>query len=315
MRRRSIGIGLAGASLMLASACGLGGAPAAEGKVAVGNCQVDAGIVGPGKLTGEIKGEITFQTTNLKKDFADYFQPVIDAFQAKHPGTKINWIDNPGAADFTEKLVAQANACQLPDVVNLNITTVNALARAKFLLNFDTKAPDAGGQFVPSIWNSITLSGVEGHTALPWYWSPAVLTYNTDLMTKAGLDPNKPPKTVMEMLDMAGQVAAKSGGNYTAFLANPRFRVTQEWLAMGAKVISDDNKKFVFADDAKVQKWLAKYKELYQAGAMPKDSLATDDTDPSARFSEGKLVFGSYNASFLRYIRDNAPSVYPNTTV
>ncbi|MFI1188309.1 extracellular solute-binding protein [Streptomyces californicus] len=298
---------------VMTAACGLSD-NSASGAAKVGNCEVDERTVGDAPLKGEVKGKITFQTTNLKKDFSGYFQPVIDAFEKQHPGTEIEWIDDPGDAEFTQKLVAKANACRLPDVVNINIETAMALTRSDFLLNFDKKVPDAGASFIPSIWKSVEIPGSEGHTVLPWYWAPEVLTYNTELAKKAGLDPAGPPTSVLDWLDQAAQVARKSGGKYHAMLANPRTVTLSHWNAMGAKALSSDGKSFVFADDPQVKQWLTKWKELYQSGAVPKDTLSSDE-DPSIRFSEGKLVWGSPNPSFLRNVQQNSPKLYPKTDV
>ncbi|WP_432164707.1 extracellular solute-binding protein [Streptomyces sp. bgisy031] len=318
MRKRLTWAGIAVAALLTTtSACGMsgsGGAKSDSGGSMVGNCKVGKEVAGDGELSGKPKGEIVFQTTNLKKDFAGYFQPVIDAFEKQNPGTKIKWIDDPGSADFTQQLVAKANACRLPDVLNLNIETAVALTKANFLLDFDKKVPDAGKPFIPSIWNSVKIPGADGHTILPWYWSPGVLTYNTELAAKAGIDPANPPKSVLEWLDQAGQVAEKSDGKYFAMLANPRFVTVDQWNALGVKALTPDGKRFAFSSDPLAKQWLTKWKELYQSGAMPKDSLASEE-DPSVRFTEGKLVWGSPNPSFLRNVQQNSPKLYPKTDV
>ncbi|MET9776956.1 extracellular solute-binding protein [Streptomyces sp. NPDC006367] len=317
MLQRITRTGIAVAALLATTAaCGLSGSSddSASGSEKVGNCAVDERTVGDAPLKGQVKGKITFQTTNLKKDFAGYFEPVIDAFEKQHPGTEIEWLDDPGAEDFTQKLVAKANACGLPDVVNVNIETAMALTRARFLLDFDRKVPGIGASFVPSIWESVEIPGAGGHTVLPWYWAPDVLTYNTELAEKAGLDPDDPPATVLEWLDQAAQVGKRSGGKYHAMLANPRALTIPHWNAMGVEAVADDGKSFVFADDPRVKQWLTKLKELYRSGAMPKDTLASDE-DPSIRFSEGKLVWGSPNPSFLRNVQQNSPKLYPKTDV
>ncbi|MFE3450479.1 extracellular solute-binding protein [Nonomuraea sp. NPDC059194] len=300
------------------TACGLGGGgvSSADGDGAtVGNCQVAKGNVGPGPLTGEVKGEITFQTTSLKNDFAQVFDPIIADFQKRHPGVTVKWVDDPGDSEFTPRLLANAAACTLPDVVNLNESTAIALTKAGYLLDLDAKAPEAGKQFLPNMWARTTFAGSASHTAMPWYGGFNVLVFNTELMKAAGLDPADPPKDVFGLFDAAEKIAKASGGKYHATVATPMHRLKTDWQAIGVKFFGPDGKTFGFAGDPQAIAWVTRMAELYQAGALPKDTLASEPTELSNRFAAGKLVFGDRNASFLRSVKDNAPSLYPKVGV
>ncbi|MEV0618309.1 extracellular solute-binding protein [Nonomuraea sp. NPDC050404] len=298
------------------TACGLsgGGAPAGGDTAMAGSCQVAKENVGPGPLKGEVKGEITFQTTSLKNEFGDVFEPIITEFQRRHPGVKVNWVDDPGDSEFTPRLLANAAACTMPDVVNLNEPTGIALARAGYLLDLDVKVPDAGKQFLPAMWSRTTFGGTS-HMAMPWYGGFNVLAVNTDLMKSAGLDPADPPQDVFELFDAAEQVAKVSGGKYHATVANPTERLKTDWQALGVKFFGPDGKTLAFAADPIALKWVTRMTELYRAGALPKDTLSAEPTELSNRFAAGKLVFGDRNASFLRYVKDNAPTLYPKLGV
>jgi multiple sugar transport system substrate-binding protein len=302
---------------LTAAGCGLSGGGSDGGDATAGGCKVDKGNVGSGKLSGDVKGKITFQTTNLKKDFGKYFNGVIDAFEQAHPGTKVNWIDDPGDATFTQRLVADAQGCTLPDVVNINVNTAVALTKNGYLLNLDNKAPDAGKPFTPAMWKSSMYADGDGrkvHSVLPWYSGGIVQTFNTDLMKKAGLDPAKPPTTVLGLFDDAEKIAKASDGEYYAFLANPQLRIPADWQQMGIKVLSEDGKKFTFADDPKTARWVEAMTKLYKAGGMPRDSLSSTQ-DPANVYGQGKLVYGPTNPNFLRFIQQNNPSVYKKTGV
>ncbi|MGC9543418.1 extracellular solute-binding protein [Streptomyces sp. UG1] len=301
---------------LTAAGCGLSGG-SDDGDATAGGCKVDKANVGSGALSGDVKGDITFQTTNLKKDFGDYFNGVIAAFEKEHPDTKVKWIDDPGDATFTQRLVADAQGCTLPDVVNINVNTAIALTKTGYLLNLDKKAPDAGKPFTESMWKSSTYAEADGtqvHSVLPWYSGGIVQTFNTDLMTKAGLDPAKPPTTVLGLFEDAEKVAKASDGKYFAFLANPQHRIPADWQQMDIKVLSEDGRKFTFADDPKTVQWVEAMTRLYKAGAMPKDSLSSTQ-DPANVYGQGKLVYGPTNPNFLRFIQQNNPTVYKKTGV
>lgn len=103
---------LAAGALMSTAACGLGGSGAGDAKEA--------------ERTGKVAGGITFRTLQLKPTFTGYVQAVIDAFEKKYPEVKVNWEDVPGDG-YNEKLVADAQAGALPDVVNLSTDSFQLL--------------------------------------------------------------------------------------------------------------------------------------------------------------------------------------------
>ncbi|MGP4005077.1 extracellular solute-binding protein [Streptomyces sp. 4N124] len=304
------------ALMLTAAGCGLSGG-SDGGDATAGGCKVDKGNVGSGKLSGEIDGDITFQTTNLKKDFGDFFNGVIKAFEKANAGTKVKWIDDPGDNTFTSRTVADAQACTLADVINVNAPTATALTKAGYLLDVGAKDPDASKPFVPSFWESSTFKDATGkaiHTTLPWYTGGVLLTYNTDLLKKAGIDPAKPPTTMFGLFADYEKIAKAAGGKFYATMANPIWRIPADFDQMGIKVLSTDGKSAVFADDPRTVQWVEWMAKLYKEGAMPKDSLSSSN-DPSTLYSQGKVAYGSTNPSFVRFVKDNSPSVYAKTAV
>ncbi|MFJ1967359.1 extracellular solute-binding protein [Streptomyces sp. NPDC087903] len=301
---------------LTAAGCGLSGG-SDSGDATAGGCKVDKGNVGSGQLTGDVKGKITFQTTSLKKDFGGFFNGVIKAFEKAHPGASVNWIDDPGDNTFTQRTVADAQACTLPDVINLNAPTGTALTKAGYLLNLDTKDPDAGKPFVPAFWKSSTMkdaSGTSVHTVLPWYTGGVLLTYNTDMLTKAGIDPAKPPTTMFGLFADYEKIAKTAKGKYYATMANPIWRIPADWDQMNIRMLSSDGRSATFADDPRTTQWVAWMAKLYKEGAMPKDSLSSSN-DPSTLYSQGQVAYGSTNPSFVRFVQQNSPSVYAKTGV
>ncbi|MBK3645796.1 MULTISPECIES: extracellular solute-binding protein [Streptomyces] len=304
-------------ALTLTSAgCGLSGG-SSGGDATAGGCKVDKANVGSGKLTGEVKGRITFQTTNLKKDFGTFFNGVIKSFEKAHPGAEVKWIDDPGDNTFTQRTVADAQACTLPDVINVNAPTATALTKAGYLLDLGAKDPDVAKPFVPSFWKSATFENASGkaiHTTLPWYTGGVLLTYNKDLLTRAGVDPAKPPTTLFGLFADYEKIAKAAKGKYFATMANPIWRIPADFDQMNIKTLSADGRSAVFANDPRTVQWVAWMAKLYKEGAMPKDSLSSSN-DPSTLYSQGKVAYGSTNPSFVRFVKQNSPSVYAKTGV
>ncbi|MFD7256122.1 ABC transporter substrate-binding protein [Streptomyces sp. NPDC059874] len=284
--------------LFSTAACGVGGG---------------AGDVKEAEKTGRVAGEITFRTLQLKPVFTGYVQGVIAAFEQKHPDVKIKWEDVPGDG-YNEKLVADAQAGALPDVVNLSTDSFQLLADRGMLADIAKLDGEIAEEYVPGAWEQFKLPGKgDGVYAYPWYVTPEILTYNQELFEKAGLDPAKPPTSVEQFFDYAERIAARSGGRYSAFMADPKGRLPGDWQKMGIPILSEKQDRFTFDTDTAVG-WVERMKDLYAKGAMPKESLLKSD-DVNQLYGGGKLVFGPGSPGFVKDIKQNAPQVYAHTRV
>ncbi|MFJ3725531.1 ABC transporter substrate-binding protein [Streptomyces sp. NPDC090045] len=285
-------------ALLSTAACGLSGG---------------AGDAKEAEKTGKVAGEITFRTLQLKPTFTAYVQGVIDAFQQKYPEVKVKWEDVPGDG-YNEKLVADAQAGALPDVVNLSTDSFQLLADRGMLADVAKLDGAAAKEYVPGAWEQFKLPGKgDSVYAYPWYVTPEILTYNRELFEKAGLDPAKPPTGVEQFFDYAEKIAATSGGQYSAFMADPKGRLPGDWQKMGVPILSEKQDRFTFGTDQAVA-WVERMKDLYAKGAMPKESLLKSD-DINQLYGGGKLVFGPGSPGFVKDIRQNAPQVYAKTQV
>ncbi|MFE5494346.1 ABC transporter substrate-binding protein [Streptomyces virginiae] len=290
---------LAAGALMSTAACGLGGAGAGDAK--------EAG------RTGRVAGGITFRTLQLKPAFTGYVQAVIDAFEKKYPEVKVRWEDVPGDG-YNEKLVADAQAGALPDVVNLSTDSFQLLGDRGLLADVAKLDGDSAGQYVPGAWEQFKLPGKgDSVYAYPWYVTPEILTYNRELFERSGLDPAVPPTSVEQFFDYAEQIAARSGGRYSAFMADPKGRLPGDWQKMGVPLLSPAKDRFTFDTDKAVE-WVERMKDLYAKGAMPKESLLKSD-DINQLYGGGKLVFGPGSPGFVKDVKRNAPQVYAKTQI
>ncbi|GAA2623465.1 MULTISPECIES: ABC transporter substrate-binding protein [Streptomyces] len=289
---------LATGTLMSSAACGLsgGGADAKEAQ-----------------RTGRVAGEITFRTLQLKPTFTAYVQGVIDAFEKRYPDVEVKWEDVPGDG-YNEKLVADAQAGALPDVVNLSTDSFQLLGDRGMLADVAGLDGGAAKEYVPGAWEQFKLPGKgDSVYAYPWYVTPEILTYNRELFEKAGLDPAAPPTGVEQFFDYAERIAASSGGRYSAFMADPKGRLPGDWQKMGIPILSEKRDRFTFDTD-KAVRWVERMKDLYAKGAMPKESLLKSD-DINQLYGGGKIVFGPGSPGFVKDIKQNAPQIYAKTQV
>lgn len=199
--------------------------------------------------TSKVEDEITFQTQSLQTDFADFFQAKIKEFEEANPGTTIKWTDQGGGTDFDQAITSQATNCKMADVVNVASSSILALSKANLLMDFDVKAPQIGDKFVETIWNSTNLGAQDHHTALPWYFGPYITTYNKDVFHRSGLDSEKAPSTMDDLLDAAAKVGAAGNGDYGIY-GSPDWYLVAQLHGMGVQLLNNDHTEFDFADNA-----------------------------------------------------------------
>lgn len=261
-----------------------------------------------GSASDKIAGEITFQTWSLKNDkFTPYFEQLISNFEKKYPDVKVKWMDQPGDG-YEDKLLQQANANELPDVVNVPPEYAYQLAKAGQLR--DLKAADAGtlSQYVEGGIKAYEYTGVEGDFAYPWYLGVAFNYWNTAALKKGGV-------TTIPTTEEEYQADAATAAEHGVALLN-RVPDVGFLAARGVKVWDEKTQKFTFNSPEAV-KIVEQYAKLYQKGAMPPEIVSAVDNGMPANeaFYKGSMAAIQSTPSFATDVVTNAPSVASSVTV
>ncbi|MFJ4578340.1 ABC transporter substrate-binding protein [Streptomyces echinatus] len=289
MSRRALAAAVVALVLPL-SACGSGG---------------DDG--GTTDASGKVEGDITFQTWNLRANFKSYFEDLIAGFEHKYPGTHVKWVDQP-AEGYADKLGADAAGGTLPDVVNVSPDLVAPLARAGLVLDLDKAAAKYRPEYLDGAWSSHRVPGMNGTYAFPWYLNTGPLFYNKALFTKAGLDPDQPPRTYDELFADALRMAEKSDGK-VATLAN--VPTIEDFGRYGVPLMNEQGTGFAFNDPKGVE-LLTKYKALYDAKALDPQALTATGESSGKKFLTGAVAMNPGSALDLGNFKKNAPGLYRN---
>lgn len=226
------------------------------------------------------KKEISFQTWNLKNDkYTPYFEALIKAYEKDHPDVTVKWLDAPSDG-YEDKLSSQAAAGELPDIVDGGNSILYGLAKAGALLDVSKQAPDAEKDYYEGAWKSVTMqgNGVEkGAYGLPWYVNDGPTYWNTELMQKCGLDPNKIPTTWDEYF-AAGDTIVQNCKD--VYLGTTMGYNAEDLMTAGVKsFMSEDHSKYTFNDEAGV-KQISRFVELYKKGGIPPEALDSSWSRP-----------------------------------
>lgn len=259
----------------------------------------------------ELSGEITYQTWALKGDkFTPYFEKLTADFMAEHPGVTINWVDQPPEG-YEEKLLQQVNSNDLPDVINISGTGQALLfAEQGFLMNLDEAAPGLLDAYIQGPADQCTFDG--GRYCLPWYQGTDLTYWNMAELEKAGVtDASTLPTTNDELLDFAIKVAQDSDGAVKVLPEAPRLGTLSN---AGIPLANEDETEWIFNTPEAVA-LLNKYKEAYDAGALPPEALAGDWQGHQAMFKQGKVAYAPGPVGFAGELQADAPTLVENVQV
>ncbi|MGK4579434.1 ABC transporter substrate-binding protein [Kitasatospora sp. HPMI-4] len=295
MRKYWARLAVAAVVAMTSVGCGLGGGPSPSG-----------GDGASAAATGEIKGKVTLQTWALKPKFTGYMQGVIDSFQHKYPGVQVTWLDQP-ADGYADKVLSQAAGGSLPDVVNLPPDFALPLVRQGLLLDIAAADPGLAHDYVAGGINAYRFAGRPGTYGYPWYLNTDVDYWNTDLLAKYGLDPQKLPTNLDELIAQAKVFKEKSGGQ--AYLMSRKPGLGDLFNA-GVRIMAEDGKSFTF-NTPEAAALLDRYREAYRQGLLPKDVLTDKYAGNAKLFSSGTAAWTTGGANYITSLATDNPTLAP----
>jgi multiple sugar transport system substrate-binding protein len=299
MRSSRIGIvavfGLA-SSLALLSGCGVGGGSGG------GDAQRTV------SSTAALTGSITFQTWSLKNaTFTPYFTGLIKAFEQLHPGTTINWIDQPGS-NYPDKVTSQVTSGSLPDVINLPPDIAHTVAKTGDLLDLTKNDSTIAQTYVSSglaaYQYADTGTGNDGF-AFPWYLGTDVNYWNKTMMAKDGLSTTNLPTTLTGLIADAKIMHDKSDGKDYLMSRAPGL---MDFANAGAPLLNPAGTAFAFNTSA-AAKVLGQYTAAYKAGYLPPGVLTANYEGNSTLFQEQEVAWTTGGGNYIESTQQTEPGL------
>lgn len=247
---------------------------------------------------------LEFWTLSLQPTFTNYVNGIIKDFEAQYDGIKVKWVDLPYDA-MQQKLVAQIAGSKAPDVVNVWTTLLLGMAGKNALVDLRKEAtPEQLAIYQENISKSNEVG--DALYGFPWYVTPPISTYNTELLKKAGL--NHPPKDYNEMFEMAKTVKDKTG----AYLYFPN-EMCQVLYSNGIQLLTPDKKAAAFNTPEAV-KLLTTLQNGVKDGWMPRTDWNNWD-NMIKLYAQDKLALISLGSQTVTRIQNEAPGSVDKTTV
>ena len=254
--------------------------------------------------------QLEFVTTSLQP-FADFFNPLVERYQRSNSGTSLKWTDLPQNA-IQQKVLAGVAAGNPPDAVQMNSTQILELSQQGALLPLNDLLPaNVLDDYQKAAIGAFTFEGkIYG---LPDYASSRIVAYNTDILKKAGLNPDNLPKTIPGVIEWAKTIKDKASVyGFAPLIANVDFQKT--FQEAGLPIFSADRKRAVFNGPEHVA-LLQQYIDLRKKDYFPEDVMRRGFTAAYELYSAGKLGILFVGPQFMPRLEKDNNAVWKVTKV
>ncbi|MFN4190492.1 MAG: extracellular solute-binding protein, partial [Pseudothermotoga sp.] len=209
---------------------------------------------------------------------------VLVGFSKEFPDVEVEVVQLSWSTGF-DKIVTAIAAGAAPDVVELGNTWVASFASQGVLREVQPEDLAKYRNF-PGMNSAEYMGKYYGY---PWLLGTRAMFYNVDLLMKAGLDPDDPPKTWSELLNAVKKISALPGVYGIGLPAGEVYSPWQEWFLLalwgnGGDVLSKDLKTAVLASDQN-RETARFYQELSRY------ALKSKQKDLGEAFGEGRVGF------------------------
>ncbi|AWB46746.1 ABC transporter substrate-binding protein [Paenibacillus sp. CAA11] len=229
-------------------------------------------------------------------------------FMEEHPDIVVKPVYTGSYADTAVKTQAGVQAKTPPDVAVLQSTELFSLLDMDAILPLDDFIAKEGGDSYLSDFYPAFLSNSQtgGKTySIPFQRSTIVLYYNKEMFKKAGLDPERGPKSWDEMREYAKKLTKDGVWGLEIPVTGFAYWMLQTFsLQNGTNLMTEDGKKVMF-DNPQVKEGLEYWSNLaLKDKVMPEG--ATDWGTVPSDFLEGKTAMMYHTTGNLSNVKANA---------
>jgi multiple sugar transport system substrate-binding protein len=263
-------------ALGVAAAVSLAGCSPASGAASTGATSLTNGI-----------GPITFA---IGSDDITWLTPVLNAWNASHPGQRVTPLYLPEAAnDQLAQLVANLQAkSDAYDVIDLDVVWTAEFASAGWIIPLPASKFPLGSFLPPAVATAMYQGRLY---AIPDYSNADLLYYRSDILAKAH---QKPPTTWAQLQSLATKVAPKYHLNgYAATLA-PYEGLTVNFAeavqSAGGSILSPDGAQ-VTVDSPQAITGLDFLVNGLDQGWIPTADLGYEEVSAQQAFESGRFLF------------------------
>jgi multiple sugar transport system substrate-binding protein len=198
-------------------------------------------------------------------------EELMQGFHARYPHLAVSYTPIP-YYQTTEKILSMALHRSAPDVMQLTPPIFSTLSSLGLLLPLDAHVNHSR---LKRQYPIDVESGRIGRTlySVTWGLSPLILYYNKNVLSRAGVDANRPPQTLDELFDMCLRINAASdsswGISFPLSSNDPTFLWLYPYLLAFNGGFVDERTGNIIIDSPENGRALAWLSALYRQGGTP----------------------------------------------
>jgi len=235
---------------------------------------------------------------------------MVDGFMKENPDIKVNAIYAGNYNDARVKALAAMKSGQAAQLsVMFSIDLFELLELGAIVPFDDVVKTEEEKAWLKSFYPSLMENGVtNGKTyGIPFQRSTIVMYYNKDAFRAAGLDPEKPPSTWPELIDMSKKLTKSDGTQWGLMIPSTGYPY---WMFSALSMQNDQvlmkgSGDETYFNDPKVVEALSFWKDLgSKHGVMPKGMIEWGTLRQN--FLEGRTAMMWHSTGNLSTVKKNA---------
>ncbi|NWG32735.1 MAG: ABC transporter substrate-binding protein, partial [Rhodocyclaceae bacterium] len=252
--------------------------------------------------------EIDFLTYLTGPDGA-YYEALVNQFNEEHPGIKVNFLVEPGGAEYQSKLVLSIRSGDAPAAVLLHLDEIpryinNEMIYGWSKADWESTFGVSLDDYVPATMSYAIVDDMVYAVTFTVYH--LALYYNVDHFVAAGLDPDKPPQTWDEFIEYGKALTRDTNGDgeidqWGYFCHGGwAFRVLWQWYSlyweMGGELLNEDQTEVAFNNEKGVAAL------QYFVDLIEKDKICpAEPSDGEQAFALGTLSMHTNGPWMINY--------------
>jgi len=239
----------------------------------------------------------------------DTLEQLVEEYNNNNEDIQVRLIFQGLYDDMKIKLINAVKTGDLPDVSQVAIEYLDVfIDDSRIDPITDYISEDDKNDILSQFWNGVTRQ--REIYAFPFNQSVQVLYYNKDAFEKAGIDPDKPPKTWEDVIKYGKELTKDFDGDGTidqwGILVSLEgvFGFTPLIRQVGGEFLNDDRSKALFNSEEGVRVMELVQKMAYEYKIMPSNWTLFEGT---SAFLQGKIAMGPITCAGIKFAEDNLP--------
>ena len=236
-------------------------------------------------------------------------EKLIDQYNSSQNYVKINPVFQGLYNDMRIKLANASRSDNLPDIAQVAIEYLDLFIDQGIIEPITDYIPESDkNDILEQFWNGVTRNGEI--YAYPFNQSVQVLYYNKEAFLRAGLDPNKPPKTWDQVIEYGKKLTRDFDGDGTIdqwgvlISLEGVFGFTPLIRQVGGEFLNEDRTKALFNSDKGVKVMNMLLNMAYKYKIMPSNWNLFEGTNA---FLSGKIAMGPITCAGIKFAEENLP--------